>query len=137
MSPSYQTRNLIMCRCGCIAGVDVHISPTQIYLPHVAPISHNPPATPCPPLWLCRHLVPFHPLRALQPYHPWLPSILLRPPITFVCFARTLPRVPSQQFHVPSWLQLTHLNTLSKLLLITCILVRRVALLYPKSISIS
>jgi hypothetical protein len=27
MSPSNQTRNLIMCWCGCIAGVDVHITP--------------------------------------------------------------------------------------------------------------
>jgi hypothetical protein len=25
-SPSNQTRNLIMCRCGCITGVDVHIT---------------------------------------------------------------------------------------------------------------
>jgi hypothetical protein len=25
-SPSNRTRNLIMCRCACIAGVDVHIS---------------------------------------------------------------------------------------------------------------
>jgi hypothetical protein len=26
MSPSNRTRNLIICRCGCIAGVDVHIT---------------------------------------------------------------------------------------------------------------